>query len=174
MIMVQDSWMDDLKQSIDREMETYFNGDLRRIEHARKVTDFVEKLLETESGDRRIVIPAGLLHDIGIPESERKYHSSSGHYQEIEGPPIARTILLRLALDPEWIEKICQIIAHHHTPGKITTQNFKILYDADWLVNLGDEFDIGDKAKLDKTIQKVFLTVSGRKLARQVYISNSK
>ena len=165
--------MNDPKQSIDREMETYFNGDLRRIEHARKVTGFVEKLLETESGDRSVVISAGLLHDIGIHEAESKYHSSSGHYQEIEGPPIARAILLRLSLDPEHIEEICQIIAHHHTPGKITTRNFKILYDADWLVNLGDEFDVSDKAKLDQIIQKVLLTASGRKLARQIYISNS-
>lgn len=37
---------------------------------------------------------AALLHDIGIKESERKYHSSAGHYQEIEGPAIAKCLLM--------------------------------------------------------------------------------
>jgi HD superfamily phosphodiesterase len=163
--------MDRIKSSIAAEMEAYFKDDAKRIAHAHKVTGFVEQLLETEPGERAIVIAAGLLHDIGIHEAERKYASSSGKYQEIEGPPIAREILNRLSFDPVQIEEVCRIIAHHHSPGKIESRNFKILYDADWLVNLKDEFDISDTAKLEKIVNKVFLTSSGRRLAGKIYLN---
>ena len=33
------------------------------------------------------------MHDIGIHEAERKYNSSAGNYQELEGPAIAADIL---------------------------------------------------------------------------------
>ena len=152
-------------------MESYFNGDLKRIEHAYKVTSYVDQLRELEGGDYLVVTAAGLLHDIGIHQAEKKYHSVSGKYQEIEGPPIAREILSRLGFRPEQIEEVCQIIAHHHSPGKSESQNFKILYDADWLVNLGDEFDMRDKAKLERIIKKVFLTPTGLALAQKIYLS---
>jgi len=99
--------------------------------------------------------------------------SAVGKYQEKEGPPIARRILTRLGFEPNQIEEICEIIAHHHSPGKINTQNFKILYDADWLVNLRDEYDIQDRHKLSNIIDKVFLTRSGKALAREVYLKEN-
>ena len=76
----------------------------------------------------------------------------------------------KLQLKKDVIDEVCQIIAHHHSPGKVDTLNFRVLYDADWLVNLKDEFDTSDREKLDKTIEKVFLTESGRELARKVYL----
>jgi len=158
-----------MKTALTKAMTDYFGEDSRRINHALKVTKYAEKLLAPEGGDDTIVIGAALLHDIGIHQAERKYGSTSGKYQEIEGPPIARQILTRLGFAQEEIEEICEIIAHHHRPGKVNTQNFKILYDADWLVNLKDEFDIQDKDKLKSIIDKTFLTESGRTMARQIY-----
>lgn len=160
-----------IKQQINREMETYFNGDTRRINHAHRVADYAEQLWKSEGGDYPVIIAAGLLHDIGIPEAERKYHSASGKYQEIEGPPVAREILTELGFPEEQLDEICEIIAHHHTPGIITTINFKILSDADWLVNIGDECDIENKEKIEKIIEKVFLTAGGRYLAGRIYLS---
>jgi len=151
-------------------MENYFGGDTRRIDHAHSVTDFVEQLLKSEVGDYAVVIAAGLLHDIGIHNAEKKYNSNSGKYQEIEGPPVAREILSRLKRPSAEIDEVCQIIAHHHSPGKNESSNFKILCDADWLVNLKDEFDLNDKARLKSIIQKVFLTDSGRALASRIYV----
>jgi HD superfamily phosphodiesterase len=154
-------------------MEAYFGTDSRRIEHARKVTGYAERLLESEGGDRSIVVAAAVLHDIGIPLAEKKYGSARGKYQEIEGPPVARDILTRLGFAAGQIDEVCQIIAHHHSPGKIATLNFGILYDADWLVNLKDEYDIQDRAKLETIIDRVFLTATGKRLAREVYLGTS-
>ncbi|MEW6141802.1 MAG: HD domain-containing protein [Chloroflexota bacterium] len=160
----------DIRKALTDAMEEYFNGDTKRINHARKVTEYAEKLIDLEKGDGVIVLGASVLHDIGIHEAERKYNSTAGKYQEIEGPPIARSILNRLGFQPEQIDEICNIIAHHHSPGIINTQNFKILYDADWLVNLRDEYDIKDRQKLTNIIDRVFLTDTGKSMARAIYL----
>lgn len=153
-----------------KELEEYFGEDKKRIEHAKKVLSYAEEILKKEKADWHIVIPASILHDVGIKEAEKKYGSSAGHYQEKEGPDIARKILIKLGLRKEDMDEICEIIAHHHSPGKIDTQNFKVLYDADWLVNLRDEVDIKDKVKLKKAIQKIFLTKRGKELAEKTYL----
>lgn len=165
--------MNGIKAALLAAMEAYFDGDTRRINHARKVTEYAEQLWQKESGDYQIVVGAAVLHDIGIHQAEKKYGSSSGKYQEIEGPPIARNILTNLGFAPEQIEAICEIIAHHHSPGKITTTDFSVVYDADWLVNLKDEYDIRDQGKLNSIINNVFLTQSGKELAREIYLSKS-
>lgn len=160
-----------VKDKLLKELEEFFGSDIKRIEHAKRVLSFSEELLKTEKGDWHIVIPASILHDVGIKIAEDKYGSAAGHYQEAEGPPIARAILLKIGFKKENIDEICQIIAHHHSPGKINTQNFKVLYDADWLVNLKDEVDTNDKEKLKAMIDKIFLTGAGKELARQIYLA---
>jgi len=161
-----------IKQKLLEQMEAYFGADKKRINHARNVMHFAEELLKREKGDWHIVIPAGILHDIGIKKAEEKYGSSSGKYQEKEGPEVARKMLLALGLKMEEIEEVCLIIANHHSPGKVDTPNFKILCDADWLVNLRDEVDTRDKDKLNAIIDKVFLTDSGKELAKRIYLNN--
>lgn len=163
-----------LKQKLIKELEDYFAGDYKRINHAKKVMDFAEELLKQEDASWHIVIPASILHDVGIKAAEEKYKSSAGHYQEREGPAIARNILLRLGVKREDIEEVCEIIAHHHTPGKIDTRNFKVLYDADWLVNLKDECNFDDKDDLKRAIKKIFLTATGRKIAENIYIRGNE
>ena len=165
--------MDITKETLLGAMEAYFGGDTKRITHARRVTAYAEQLLEQEEGDYLIIIGASVFHDIGIHKAEKKYGSSSGKYQEKEGPPIARRILTSLGFEQSQIEEICEIIAHHHSPGKINTQNFRILYDADWLVNLRDEYAIHDSDKLRSIIDKVFLTESGKILAREIYLQEN-
>lgn len=105
-------------------------------------------------------IAAGLLHNIGIHQAKKKYGSPAGKFQEIEEPRYK-------------ISEICEIIAHHHSPGKIKSLNFKILYDADWLVNLKkDEYDIRDKNKLNNIISLVFMTRTSQALVREIYLDN--
>jgi len=124
---------------------------------------YAEQIGREESGNLAVILCAAYLHDIGIHEAEKKYGSAKGSYQEKEGPPIAKEILDKLGWREEVVEEVCQIIGNHHSPGKIDTLNFKILIDADWLVNLKDEYDITDKEKLKKLIPKIFLTDTGKK-----------
>ena len=160
-----------IRKELTKELEDYFGADTKRINHAKKVLEYAEGLLKQEKADWHIVVPASLLHDVGIKAAEQKYGSSAGNYQGKLGPDIARKMLLKSGLKKEDIEEICQIIAHHHSPGKVNTINFKVLYDADWLVNLKDEVDIKDKDKLKQTIDRVFLTKTGRIKAEKMYLS---
>lgn len=159
-----------VKEKLIKELEDYFGSDLKRINHAKQVMNYADQLFCLEGGDGHIVIPASILHDVGIKVAEEKYGSSAGHFQEQEGPEIARIILLRLGFNAKDSEEICQIIRYHHSPGKIHTQNFKIIYDSDWLVNLKDEVDLKDKEKVKAIINRVFFTQSAKEIAQKKYL----
>jgi len=159
-----------MKDKILLEMENYFGKDIKRINHAQRVLSYAEKILEKEGGDREIVEAAAILHDIGIHAAERKYGSTAGKYQEMEGPPIAENILRKIGFPEDKLGEVLQIIAHHHSPGKVNSLNFKILYDADWLVNLKDEYGEMGKNQLARIIEKVFLTKAGKDLAYKTYL----
>lgn len=161
-----------LREKLLKELENYFGDDRKRINHAKNVMNYAQELLREEKGDWHIVIPASILHDIGIKEAERKYGSSAGHLQEKEGAGVAKKILFKLGFKKEDIAEICDIIASHHSRGKINTNNFKILYDADCLVNLKDEVNRKDKNKLEKMINEIFLTDTGKRLARKIFLKN--
>jgi len=159
-----------IKGKLLHDIETFFGDNRKRIEHAKKVMRYVEEILREENGDWHILMPTSILHDVGIKVAEEKYGSSDGKLQEKEGPGVARKMLLRLGLRLEDIDEICKIIAHHHTPGIVNTENFKVLYDADCLVNLAEKADTMDKEKLNQYIEKLFLTPTGKALAKKKYL----
>ena len=117
-------------------------GDIRRIEHSLKVFAYARQLGVSESLDDitlEILELSALLHDIGIHVAERKYGTSTGHYQEIEGPPVAREILTTLNYLPEIVDRVCFIISRHHTFTSIDGFDFQLLVEADFLVNSSEE-----------------------------------
>ncbi len=160
--------MSGLKDKLLEEMIQYFGDDEKRISHAIDVTGYAEEILKGENGDEDVVIFASIFHDIGIPESERKYGSNAGHYQEIEGPPIARKILGKYDLPKAFIDEVCEIIGNHHSPNNLDTINFKIVYDADCLVNFGDQIRKKDREFVDNLVDKVFLTTAGGNIAKKI------
>jgi hypothetical protein len=160
-----------LKERIALEMKKYFGTDFKRVHHAIKVARFAEQILKMEGGNPLVVMGAAYLHDIGVHEADRKHGSHSGHYQEMEGPAIAREILERLNVPKQMIDEICDIIGHHHSPREEETQNFQIVYEADWLVNFEEEGFSKDRKKVEELVAKVFKTVTGRQLAENQYVA---
>jgi hypothetical protein len=160
------------KDRVAIEMKRYFNYDFKRIGHASKVARYAERIAKKEQGDPAIVLSAAYLHDIGIHEAERKYNSTEPRYQEEEGPPIARKILTKLQAPRELIEEVCDIIAHHHHPRPNETVNFKVVYDADMIVNLEEKQKRTpiESKRLSTMINKTFLTEAGRELAKSVLL----
>lgn len=158
----------DIIAAIEQEMIVYFGDDTRRINHALKVLHYARQLNAEIQGDALTVECAAILHDIGIHEAEKKHHSSAGNYQEIEGPPIARSILARYPIADDTIDHIALIIANHHCAKNIDTPEFRMIWDADWLVNIPDEFDINDKNKMRSLLQ-IFKTQPGLTLAKKTF-----
>jgi len=113
-------------------------GDTKRIEHSLKVFGYARLLGLAESLDKKsleILELAALLHDIGIHVAEKKYGKSTSHYQETEGPPVAREILTALDFKPEIVDRVCFIISKHHTFTAVDGVDFQLLVEADFLVN---------------------------------------
>jgi HD superfamily phosphodiesterase len=158
-----------LKQRIASEMRRVFGGDSKRINHANKVVKFAEEILRDEGGNPAVVIAASYLHDIGIHEAERKYNSTAEKYQERKGPPIARNILERLGTNRDMTDEVCDLIAHHHSPGQVQTLNFQILWEADTLVNL-EEATEGELDQIKQAIEATFKTSTGKRLARALLL----
>jgi hypothetical protein len=152
-------------------MKKEFGDDQKRITHALLVLEKAKGLLVNEEGNPRVVLTAAVLHDIGIQEAERKHGSSAGKYQEIEGPPIARRIMKELNLDGDTIEHVSRII-NHHSAKDIDTPEFRIVWDADWLVNIPNEFPDADREEISGKIEKTFKTSEGKKKAYEMYVGD--
>lgn len=162
---------DDLfKDRVAIAMRKYFGPDQRRIKHAEDVAFHAENIAKaTEGADMAVIMACALLHDIGIKEAERKYDSSAPKYQHSEGPPVAREILQQLKAEQDLIEEVCDIIGHHHNPRQNESVNFKVLYDADLIVNLTEIYSQKQVSpeKFEKTLAESFLTKNGAKTGRK-------
>ena len=160
--MAADAPHSELRRALLNAMRQEFGEDQRRIRHAERVLADAEAIMKEEGGDGAVIIAAAILHDIGIQEAERKHGSNSGTYQELEGPPIARRILnAATGLLPQKIDHICAIVGSHHTPDGVDSLEWRILWDADWLVNLSDERSTYRTDAFHRTCQTVFRTPSG-------------
>jgi HD superfamily phosphodiesterase len=137
------------------------------------VARYAERIGKNERGNLAVILSAAYLHDIGIPEAERKHGSSAPKYQEKEGPPIARSILNKLKANEDMVDEVCDIVGHHHHPGLDESLNFKVVFDADLIANLEDKIKEKpmETKRLTEIIEKNFLTAGGKKEATQVLLT---
>lgn len=113
-------------------------GDQKRIEHTMKVFSYAQALGRIEGIDaekQHVLELTALLHDIGIHVAEKKYQSSASHYQELEGPSVAKEILQKIQIPEHIIDRVAFIIGHHHTFTAIDGIDFQLLVESDFLVN---------------------------------------
>jgi HD superfamily phosphodiesterase len=161
-----------MKINIMKKMIEYFQTDVRRINHAIKVTNFAHIISDDQSLDKKtkeIITYAAILHDIGIKEADKKYNSSIGKYQEIEGPSIALEILSGLDISEDIINRVCFIIGNHHSYNKIDGIDFQIVVEADFLVNIYEE-KLGKDA-IKNINEHIFRTRSGNNLIKKMYLN---
>lgn len=151
-------------------MIAYNNGDAKRIQHFIKVHALAKLIGEEEKLDAKtlyILEAAALAHDIGIRNSEQKYGSCNGKQQELEGPPEAEKLLQKLGFAPEVTERVCWLIAHHHTYNGITGADYQILVESDFLVNLYEDGVGMDAVKT--AYARIFKTQAGKNICRTMY-----
>jgi HD superfamily phosphodiesterase len=142
----------------------------QRSGHFLKVYGYAKAIGELEGLDEQtqfILQTAALVHDIGIRPSREKFNSSAGTYQEKEGPPVARAMLARLGFAGPVIERVCWLVAHHHTYTDIEGADYQILVEADFLVNMHEE-EMSAQA-VQGAYRKIFTTEAGRRFCRAIY-----
>lgn len=135
--------MDSILSRLVCAMSEYYAGDVKRIQHFVKVHGFaavIGRLEGMDEGELFILEVAAVVHDIGIRVCERKYGSCDGRLQEMEGPAEAEKLLVSLGdFSPEVIERVCWLVAHHHSYNGISGLDYQILVEADFLVNVFED-----------------------------------
>ncbi len=165
-----------MTQALTAEMKKYFGENQGLIDHTLAVYHYAEQLRQKEGGDVLTVRSAALYHDIGIPEARKVHGSAAGKYQEKQGPPIARRILSEINLDGARTDFICRIIANHHTAHDeetTSTIEFKIIWDADALVNLRRKRGKIDEETFRRLIHSTFRTETGLQRAEALFLSDT-
>lgn len=161
----------DMLNRLCKETIAYDCGDPKRIQHFIKVHAFAKLIAESEGIDahtRFVLEAAAYLHDIGIHKAEDLLGDCGGKNQEKLGPGEAAPILERCGFSEADAQRVCFLIAHHHTYTGIDGADWQILLEADMLVNLFED-GAGERAARS-ALERVFKTEAGKELCRQMFL----
>lgn len=145
-------------------MIEYLQGNLHEIEHMLKVYGYAKAIGEEEGLEpqlQHILEIAAVVHDIGIPRAIEKYGSDAGPYQEELGPAEARAMLEKLGCDAAILDRVCYLVGHHHTTQNVDGLDYRILLEADFLVNAAHK-KLGAEALLAAK-ESFFRTETGKR-----------
>jgi len=149
-------------------MRDYFN-EKRFIEHTLKVLSTAEDISAGEGISvgflKDVIILSAIFHDIGIPESLKKYSSLEAQYQEKEGPPVARELMNGIGVRPDIRERVCYIVGNHHTEDSIDGIDFRIIWEADFIVNIEEKNIIVEPKNFKKEFKINIKTATGKRHA---------
>lgn len=162
-----------MENRLDRlrwEMIAHNAGDPRRIQHFIKVHAFARDIAIREglAGEALETLEAAAyVHDIGIRPAEVQYGYSNGKLQEELGPPAAEEMLSRLGFPGEMIRRVAFLVGHHHTYDDIRGEDYRILVEADFLVNLFEKN--APREEIAAARERIFRTTAGRELCRVMF-----
>lgn len=163
----------DMLNRLCKETIAYDCGDPKRIQHFIKVHAFAKLIAESEGVDAHtcfVLEAAAYLHDIGIHKAEDLLGDCGGKNQEKLGPGEAAPILERCGFSEADAQRVCFLIAHHHTYTGIDGADWQILLEADMLVNLFED-GAGERAARS-ALERVFKTETGKELCRQMFLES--
>lgn len=146
-------------------MAEFNAGEPALTQHLLKVHDFARTIgmLEGLNADMLHTLEiAALTHDIGIKPCMEKHGTCTGKMQEEEGPQHARAMLCEMGVEGAKIERVCYLIAHHHTYTNVDGLDYRILLEADFLVNIF-EGSMKKEAR-EAAFANVFRTDAGKRL----------
>lgn len=160
-------------------MTEFDAGDAKRIQHFLKVHSLCRYMGELEGmsdEELRTLEITAVLHDAGVIPAEKEFGTCAGPYQERLGPPIAMSMIDEICkgrgeseyrVTPSQRERIRYLIAHHHTYDDIQGLDYRILVEADLLVNMLEK-STGHE-EIAAIYRKIFRTETGRRLCRQMF-----
>ena len=141
-----------------------------RIQHFLKVYEFAKLIGEGEGISKELektLLTAAIVHDIGIKASEEKYGDSDGVHQEELGPDLARQLLTSLNYEEKVVDRVCYLVAHHHTFFDVDGMDYQILIEADFLVNMYENHM--DAPACRSVYERIFRTTTGKRICRKMY-----
>ena len=148
-----------------------YDRDPALIHHFTKVHGFAAAIGVMEGLDAQtqfILETAALVHDIGIRNAMRQYGRSDGKLQEAIGPGEAEALLRTLGgYTEDQIDRVKYLVGHHHTYTDVEGLDYRILIEADFLVNL---YEAPDRYRAILTAEeRIFRTASGKRLLQDIF-----
>lgn len=162
------------KIAIQKMKETFKDAEFGII-HTLNVLENAERISKSEklvNDEFKVVVLSAIYHDIGALEAEKKHGNMMGKYQEIEGPPIARSYMTSTDLDRSIVDRVCYIVGNHHTQEAIDGVDFRIIWEADLLENMRGLVLTQDDKQLIDFIDKSFILDESKKIAFEKYLAN--
>ena len=138
--------------------------------HFLKVWAYAKNIGEQEGLDeltQQTLEFAAIVHDIACPILRREYGNSPHDLQEKYGPPMVREFYMDSGMCEEMLERICYLVGHHHTFTDVNGLDYRILLEADFLVNAGENEKY--RNSVDRFRQEVFRTKTGTALLNSMY-----
>ena len=151
-------------------MVAHADGNLKDVAHLAKVWAWARTIGVAEGLDpatQETLELTAIVHDIACPLCRRKYGSSAGHLQEQESDALVREFLGPLGVSGAQLDRIAFVVSHHHTYEGVDGIDWRILLEADFLVN-ADEGHKGHSA-IDAAAEGFFRTETGNRLLRDMY-----
>lgn len=152
-------------------MAGFYRGSIHDIDHFLKVYTWAKTIGEKEIDDaekRRVLEVAAVLHDIACPLCREKYGHAAGPLQEVEGMPLTREFLAEFSLTDEFVERVVWLVGHHHTITDVTLPEHRVLLEADFLVNAGEQEM--SRAQVEAGEKAIFRTETGVELLHSIYL----
>ncbi len=153
-------------------MIAFYHGDQHDVNHFLKVFAYAQTIAEGENMEanaRQILEWTAIVHDIACPLCREKYGSAIGKKQEEESPALLNEFFKNTDMKNEDLEKITWLVAHHHTYTDVTTQEHRILLEADFLVNAGEGG--ASRTAIENMRENVFRTQTGIRLLDKMYLN---
>lgn len=151
-------------------MIDFYQGSLHDINHFIKVWTYAKTIGELEHLDadtQFILEAAAVVHDIACPLCREKYGNADGKHQEAESPALLYEFLKDSGLSAAQIDRIVYLVSHHHTLDHIEGIDYRILIEADYIVNADESnYSAENIANFDKNY---FKTHAGHSLLHSVF-----
>ena len=157
-------------ETVYQAMIEYYRGDSHQIQHFAKVHTYSRLIGTLEGLDEETMLTlemAALVHDVGIKAGMEKYGRGNGKIQEELGPAIAEELLSGLGVDPDRVARISYLVGHHHTYTNVEGMDYRILLEADFLVNLHEEKE--PMEGIVKAYEEIFRTEAGKKIVKTMF-----
>ena len=157
-------------ETVYRRMIDYYAGDPHQSQHFVKVHSYCRLIGLEEGLDQETQITlemAALVHDVGIKAGMERYGRGNGKVQEELGPAIAEKMLGELGVDAQRVERISYLVGHHHTYTDVEGLDYRILLEADFLVNLHEEKE--PKEQIVKAYEEIFRTETGKSICKTMF-----
>ena len=145
-------------------------GSRHDICHFLKVWAYARTIDEREGLDARtqqILEFAAIVHDIACPGLRAEHGCAPHGLQEEYGAPMAGEFYRDSGMDPEMIGRICYLVGHHHTFDGVDGPDYRILLEADFLVNADEQEKY--RRQIGRFREKVFRTKTGIELLETVF-----